>query len=138
MASPYVLCIDDNPHVLALRKATLESYGYCVEIASTSGAAIKILEKAPVEAVLLEYKVEGIDAEAVAGQIKRRFPSLPIILLSAFAEVPERLLWLMDEYMMKSEGPEGLERIIQRARHSGAIQEAHEFLRSEGSRHDAA
>jgi two-component SAPR family response regulator len=82
--------------------------------------------------------VEGIDAEAVACHVKRRFPSLPIILISAYSEIPERMLWLVDEYVMKSEVPGGLERIIQRARHSGAIQEAHEFLRSEGSRHDAA
>ena len=138
MALPYVLCIDDNPQLLEHRKATLESYGYSVEIASTSGTAIKVLEKRSVEAVLLEYKVEGIDAEAVACHIKRRFPSLPIILLSAYAEIPERLLWLVDEYMMKSEVPEGLERVIQRARHSAAFQETHQFLRSEGLRHHAA
>jgi CheY-like chemotaxis protein len=45
MALPYVLCIDDNPQVLELRKATLESYGYRVDIASTSDAAIKIFRE---------------------------------------------------------------------------------------------
>lgn len=120
MASPYVLCIDDNPQLLELRKATLESYGYHVEIASTIGAAIKILETTAADAVLLEYKVEGIDAEAVACHIKRRFPSLPIILLSAYSEIPERMLWLVDEYMMKSEVPNGLARVIQRATQSAA------------------
>jgi hypothetical protein len=32
-------------------------------------------------AVLLEYKHEGMDVEAVACHIKQRFPNLPIILL---------------------------------------------------------
>jgi len=68
-----------------------------------------------VAAVLLEYKTEGIDAEAVACHIKQRFPSLPIILLSAYAEMPERILWLVDEYVMKSELPERLVPIIERA-----------------------
>ena len=33
MESPTVLCIDDRPQVLELRKATLESQGYSVKIA---------------------------------------------------------------------------------------------------------
>ena len=122
-----VLCIDDNPHVLELRKAALESCGYRVEVASNDNAAIKTLKKASVAAVLLEYKVEGIDAEAVACHIKQRFPSLPIILLSAYSETPERILWLVDEYVMKSELPEGLTRVLQRTTHSAKKEEVYKF-----------
>lgn len=119
MNFPLVLCIDDLPPVLELRKATLESQGYCVKIASSGHTAMKLLEDAPVTAVLLEYKQEGMDAEAVAWHIKQRFPNLPIILLSAYAEMPERILWLVDEYLMKSELPEQLVPIIERV-HSRA------------------
>ena len=115
MDSSTVLCIDDRPQVLDLRKATLESHGYCVKIASSGYTAMKMLEKRSVVAVLLEYKQEGMDAEAVACLIKQRFPNLPIILLSAYSEMPERILWLVDEYVMKSELPERLVPIIERA-----------------------
>ena len=117
MDSPTVLCIDDLPQVLELRKATLESYGYCVKIALSGHTAMRMLEEASVAAVLLEYKLEGMDAEAVAGHIKQRFPKLPVILLSAYSEMPERILWLVDEYVMKSELPERLVPIIERATH---------------------
>ena len=119
MESPTVLCIDDRPHVLELRKATLESHGYCVKIASSGYTAMKMLEETSVAAVLLEYKLEGMDAEAVACHIKQLFPSLPIILLSAYSEMPERILWLVDEYVMKSELPERLVPIIERAHRLG-------------------
>ncbi|MGO9978532.1 MAG: response regulator [Candidatus Sulfotelmatobacter sp.] len=118
MESPTVLCIDDRPQVLELRKTTLESRGYCVKIASSGYTAVKMLEETSVAAVLLEYRQEGMDAEAVACHIKQRFPSLPIILLSAYSELPERILWLVDEYVMKSELPEGLVRIIERVTQS--------------------
>jgi CheY-like chemotaxis protein len=114
MDSPTVLCVDDLMQALELRKTVLESHGYRVKVASSSYAAIKLLEDAPVAAVLLEYKHEGMDAEAVACHIKQRFPSLPIILLSAYSEMPERILWLVDEYVMKSEVPERLVPIIER------------------------
>ena len=106
MDSVTVLCIDDRPQVLELRKASLEGHGYCVKIASSGYAAIKLLEETLVAAVLLEFKQEGMDAEAVACHIKQRFPGLPIILLSAYSEMPERILWLVDEYVMKSDFPE--------------------------------
>ena len=115
MDSSTVLCIDDRPQVLDLRKATLESHGYCVKIASSGYTAMKMLEERSVVAVLLEYKQEGMDAEAVACLIKQRFPNLPIILLSAYSEMPERILWLVDEYVMRSEFPEQLVPIIERA-----------------------
>jgi two-component system, response regulator, stage 0 sporulation protein F len=119
MDSRSVLCIDDIPQALELRKATLESHGYRVKIASSGYSAMKMLEQdASVGSVLLEYKQEGMDAEAVACHIKHQFPSLPIILLTAYAELPERILWLVDEYVMRSELPEGLVRIIERATRS--------------------
>jgi CheY-like chemotaxis protein len=101
--------------MLELRKATLESHDYCVTTATSSYKAMKILEEAPVAAVLLEYKVEGMDVEAVASHIKYRFPDLPIILISAYSDTPERLLWLVDEYVMKSELAECLVQVIARA-----------------------
>ena len=127
MGHTSVLCIDDNPHVLELRKASLESYGFCVKIASSSYAATEMLKNAAVAAILLEYKQEGIDAEAVAFHIKQQFPDLPIILVSAYSDIPERVLWLVDAYVMKSELPEGLARIIQRTTHSAKKEEAYKF-----------
>jgi DNA-binding NtrC family response regulator len=115
MNSPTVLCIDDRLPVLNLRKTTLEALGYCVKIAPNGHTAMKMLQETPVAAVLLEYKPEGIDAEAVACHIKQRFPSLPIVLLSAYSDMPERILWLVDEYVMKSELPERLVGIMERA-----------------------
>jgi CheY-like chemotaxis protein len=114
MDSPTLLCID-FPQALELRKETLESHGYCVKIAPSRHAAMKMLEESSVAAVLLEYKREGVDTEAVACHIKQRFPNLPIILLSAYSEMPERILWLVDEYLMKSELPERLVPTIERA-----------------------
>lgn len=114
MGFPIVLCIDDRPEQLEIRKAALEARGFCVETVTSGYAAMKMLEEKPADAVLLEYKEEGMDAEAVAFQINQRFPDLPIILLSAYCEMPERILWLVDEYLMKSELPDGLVRAVER------------------------
>jgi CheY-like chemotaxis protein len=36
MASPTLLCIDDRPQMLEIRKAALEPHGYRVKLASTA------------------------------------------------------------------------------------------------------
>lgn len=115
--NPTVLCIDDRPELLEVRKAILESSAFHVETVTSAYAALKMLEETPVDAVLLEYKQEGIDAEAIAYHIHQRFPDVPIILLSAYFEMPERILWLVDAYVMKSELPDGLVRALERVRH---------------------
>jgi CheY-like chemotaxis protein len=135
MDSPTVLCVDDRPPALDLRKATLESLGYSVKTASSSYAALKLLEETSVSAILLEYKQEGMDAEAIACHIKKRFPHLPLILLSAYSEMPERVLWLVDEYLMKSELPDGLTRVIERAMHSTKAEKVHWPSRPSNEQH---
>ncbi|MGC2198399.1 MAG: response regulator [Terriglobales bacterium] len=109
------MCIDDRPHLLRLRETLLEKHGYIVVAANSAAAAIAKLENCAIDAALLEYKSEGMDAEAIAFQIKQRFPNQPVVLLSAYSEMPERVLWLVDEYVMKSEPVEGLVQAIERA-----------------------
>jgi CheY-like chemotaxis protein len=124
MASPTLLYVDDRPELLELRKTTLEPLGYSVATASDIGSAIATLREAAIVAVIVEYKFEGLDAEATAFLIKQQFPEQPIILLSAYSDLPERVLWLVDEYVMRSEPVEGLGRVIERVTRAASSPEA--------------
>ena len=120
-----VLCIDDRPLSLELRKSALASHGFCIKAASNGYDAMKLLEQTTVDAIFLEYTQEGMDSEAVAYQIKQRFPNVPIIMLLANTDIPERVLWLVDEYVMNSELPGGLPRAVQRVKHPTNTYEVH-------------
>lgn len=109
-----LLLVDDSHTILQLRTARLQDLGFAVSTATNSVSALAVLERTRVAAVLLEYKLEGMDAEAVAFHIKQRFPTMPVILLSAFDDLPERVLWLVDEYVMKSEPLEKIAEVVQR------------------------
>ncbi len=117
MPSPRLLCIDDRPEILEIRKTSLESLGYSVLTATSAPTALATLQTMPVNAVLIEYKSEGIDAEAVAFHIRRRFPSQPIILLSAYSDMPQRIFWLIDEYVLRSDPLERLAEVIHGVTH---------------------
>jgi DNA-binding response OmpR family regulator len=110
-----LLLVDDSQTLQQIRTARLQNLGFAVSTATDAVSALAVLERTPVAAVLLEYKLEGMDAEAVAFHIKQRFPSTPVILLSAFDDLPERVLWLVDDYVLKSEPPETIAAVVNKA-----------------------
>jgi len=112
MRSRVLLCVDDSPQLLQVRKVYFEHLGFSVVTATTVPTALVLLEKMAIDAVLMDYKPEGMDSEAVALHIKHRFPQQPIVLLSAFSEMPQRILWLVDEYVMRGEPPERIVQVI--------------------------
>ena len=134
MSSPpprTLLLVDDRTALLPYRKAVLESLGYSVITATSSSTALAELGNCTIDVVLLEYKTEGLDAEATACHIKQRFPSLPIVLLSAYSELPERILWLVDEYVMKSEPLESLAHVFERVIRSPSQNKRHPRFKAE-------
>lgn len=70
MVFPILLCIDDLPQRLPLRKESLKSCGYLVKTTTSQYVAMK---ESPSVALLLEYKAEGMDARPVASHIKLHF-----------------------------------------------------------------
>jgi CheY-like chemotaxis protein len=113
-----LLYIDDLAHKLTLRRSILESRGFSIQTAASGTAALRILEQVPVAAVLLEYKQEGMDAQAVAFLIKQCFSNLPIVLLSAYSEMPAQVLWCCDDYVLKGATTEELVCTIKRLTNS--------------------
>jgi CheY-like chemotaxis protein len=111
---PNLLYVDDQLAALELHRSILEAHGYSILTATTVHDALQILHREPIAAVLVEYKSEGMDGEAVAVRVKQQFPKVPVVLLSAYSELPGRLLWLVDEYVMKSEPLEVLLGILGR------------------------
>lgn len=109
-----LLCVDDRTQLLQVRKTNLERCGFTVDTATSASAALASLAKTEVASVLLDYKREGLDPEAVAFHIRQRFPDQPILLLSAYSDMPERIFWLVDEYILRSESIERLIEIIER------------------------
>jgi CheY-like chemotaxis protein len=80
-ATPTILCIDDNRAGLAIRKLLLEHQGYSVLTAEDGVSGLSLLERNPVDAVVLDYRMPGMDGDAVAQIIRKEHPGLPIVIL---------------------------------------------------------
>lgn len=100
-----ILCVDDEVMGLSMRKMTLESQGYHVFTAENGPDGLSIFSAEPIDLVLLDYKMPGMNGDVVAERMKRLKPSVPILLLSAYIDLPRETLALVDRYMTKGEGP---------------------------------
>jgi len=110
MASPrrMVLCVDDEVVGLQVRKMILERAGYEVLTAPDGPSSLEIFNHHPVQAVVLDYAMPGMDGGEVAAIMRSTKPEVPIILLSAFLSLAGDVTRHVDIYMTKGEGAPAL------------------------------
>lgn len=106
--TPVVLCIDDELSGLRLRQAILEKAGYRVFTAQSPRSGLSLLKDRDFDAVVLDYIMPEMDGGQVAEEIRRDRPTIPILLLSAYSSLPERVLGKIDANVMKGQGPAAL------------------------------
>jgi response regulator RpfG family c-di-GMP phosphodiesterase len=81
-----VLCVDDEPNILAALKRTLRSAGFTALTAGGGAEALEILEKLPVDVVVSDMRMPDIDGAQLLEQVHARWPHVVRILLTGHAD----------------------------------------------------
>lgn len=102
-----ILCVDDEPNALVLRKLVLQKAGYHVLTASSAFQALDVLDAEKVDLVLSDQLMPGQTGTELARQIKTKWPKVPVILLSGVNEIPPDA-GIADMFLSKVEGPVNL------------------------------
>jgi two-component system response regulator GlrR len=84
-----VLLVDDDPDLLKLISLRLSSAGYTVRAANCGEAALAALAVGRPAAVISDLKMPGIDGLQLFEAIHRQHPTLPVIILTAHATIPD-------------------------------------------------
>lgn len=100
MASNTLLCIHRDPAQLTL----LQENGYELVTAGNARDGLRLLMTQPVDAIVLEYQLGLVDGAAVAAEIRKVRPELPIVMLTDHLELPEGALKSVDALVTKSDG----------------------------------
>jgi len=104
-ASPLILCIDDEALGLQIRKAVLERAGYRVLTALDGASGLNLFADQPVDGVILDYFMPVMDGGQVAIAMRKQRPDVPILLLSAYINLPPEVVQMVDFTVLKGEGP---------------------------------
>ncbi len=100
-----ILCIDDEALGLQIRKTVLEHAGYQVLTALDGPTGLSLFRASPVDGVVLDYYMPEMDGGIVAATMRRERPEIPIMLLSAYINLPAEVVALVDVTLLKGEGP---------------------------------
>ena len=116
---PTLLCIDDDVLLLAIRKALLESSDFRVLTAENGPLGLKIANREPIDVVILDYQMPGMDGGRVANELRRRRPEIAILLSSGLEEIPQSLLTIVDGVVPKGSSSATLKKEIERVMTAG-------------------
>jgi two-component system KDP operon response regulator KdpE len=112
-----VLVVDDEPQILRGLRTNLRARGYEVDSAENGEAALDVAARSRPDVVILDLGLPGIDGIDVIRGL-RAWSSMPIIVLSAREQEPEKIAALdagADDYVTK---PFGMGELLARLRAS--------------------
>jgi len=87
MAKEKILAVDDDPGLLTLMKARLETAQYEVIVASGGEEALAGASENIFSAAILDLKMEDMDGIALMEQLLKIQPYLPVIILTAYGTI---------------------------------------------------
>jgi DNA-binding response OmpR family regulator len=95
-----LLCIHRNPAQLS----SLKQQGYELVTATNGSDGLRLVRSRPVDAIVLDYHLGLLDGAAIADEIKRVRPEVPIVMLTDHLELPDGVLNSVDALVTKSDG----------------------------------
>lgn len=82
-----VLIVDDEPNAVRVLAAILGEEGYSVFEAHNGGAAVALMNKEEVDAVITDMKMPGMDGMQFFDHASEHHPDVPFIFLTAYGTI---------------------------------------------------
>lgn len=86
MANKRILIVDDEENLTKALDSFFRPKGYDVYIANSGEAALELLGKHKMDALLLDLNMPGIDGVEIAQAVKRKYEDTKVLILTAYSE----------------------------------------------------
>jgi len=86
-----LLVVDDDPNSLDIAARLLQRQGYRIRTASNGEECVRIATSEPIDLILLDVMMPGMDGFAVCTALRAAGLRIPVILLTAKDDVDTRL-----------------------------------------------
>jgi two-component system response regulator FlrC len=87
MSEPLVLIVEDDSALRDALVATVELAGFAASSVADGRQALQMLEQQPVQLVVSDVQMEGMDGYALLQKVKAKLPDLPVVLMTAYGTI---------------------------------------------------
>jgi DNA-binding response OmpR family regulator len=91
---PGILLVDDDPAIMWQLQPLLERAGFTVTITADGETALRLVQAAALDLIVLDVLMPGLDGRAVLRQLRQAGQWLPVLLLTQVGDSTERALAL--------------------------------------------
>ncbi len=129
-----ILVVDDDADMRELAYDMLKDRGHQVATAGSGEEALKRLAEEDYAVVLTDLRMKGMQGIELLGQIKREFPDVNVILMTAFGSVEtavEAMKHGASDYLTKPVKKDELVRVVERVIREASLRREVSRLRKE-------
>jgi len=131
---PKILVVDDEPRLRKALSLQLEAEGFDTETAEDGQAALEILQNSSFDCVISDLRMPRLSGEQLLAEVQKINPSLPIIFLTAHANVQLAVKAMQEgavDFLAKPYNQEDMISAVRRAIDRKRLVLENLFLRSE-------
>ena len=127
-----LLLVDDEPEVLSSLKRVFRKAPYRIHTAGNGRDAMEMLNRTAIHAALIDFKMPEMDGMELLEQMRERWPSIKVVMLTGFGGVKEAVKAIQMgavDFMQKPFEPETLEARMNQIYHIWYLEQENQRLR---------
>lgn len=121
-----ILIIDDEDNLRKLLARVVELEGYSVFQAASAKEGMKLLSKESINVVISDVKLPDGNGVELAGKIKKEYPSIEVIVLTAYGTIPDGVKAIKNgafDYLTKGDHQEKIIPLLSRSVEKSLLQQ---------------
>jgi len=107
-----ILVVDDDPNQRSLLESFLTGQGFTVTVAASGEQALEILGAQDVHLMITDVRMPGVSGLVLLKESRKRRPSLPILLITAYPDVRDAVHAMRDGAINYLEKPVDLDELL--------------------------
>ena len=131
---PVILIVDDEPRLADVLAVAMEGFGWRALTAGDAAEALARLAGETIDLVLTDLRMPGMDGRGLLHEVHRRWPDVPVVLMTAFASVRDAVDLIKEgafDYISKPFEIGEIEATVRRALRLTEVMRDNERLRGE-------
>jgi DNA-binding NtrC family response regulator len=118
---PRILVVDDDPGQRSLLDSFLRGQGFAITLADSGERALELLPAGKFDMMISDVRMPGLTGLETLRRVRQSFPSLPVLLVTAYADIREAVVAMRDGALNYLAKPIDLDELLAAVRQATGV-----------------